>query len=378
MYKVKIKEINSLSDYIENISKYNLKNYISRGENYKYEKLVASAFRYSYPVKFYQQINEFYNIIGNNITNMQRDNFVAFSQHHGIPTNLIDFSRSPLVSLFFACYDNKGTNENGYVYFIDNTRLIKVNERVVNNNILQMLLELKSSSITIIEGLYKYCYTHVPEITDVIISFIQKLKNNPDTQKKYESIFKLVDRLRNNEYDIFDNRKKIINKLVEINENDIYGITDFSLPDDCIEKFCDITYEMREKTQYVFLDLILLLILVLKIVISELYDFSWKKEITNIELPFYFSYCPPNIITRVNNQSSLFIYQLYYDDSLSDYYIDDTENRIIQSIIPDYIFKIYNQNDILNDLDMMGINLKYIYNDYDNIAKYIKNKNVIK
>ena len=376
MNKTMIYEINSLSDYIKNISKYNLKDYISRGENYKYEKLAASAFRYSYPLKFHQQINEFYHIIGNNITDMQRDNFIAFSQHHGIPTNLLDFSKLPLVSLFFACYDNKETNGSGYVYFIDNTRLINISEKVVKNNILQMLLDLSPNSISIIEELYKYCYTHVSEITDIIISTFRKLKHNPNTRKKYKSIFKLVDELGKDEYKIFDEYKLIINKLVEINKEDIYGITDFHLYDDYTKKFQDITYEMKEKTQYVFLDLILLLIVVLKIVILELYDFSHEKQINNIELPFYLSYYPPNILTRVDNQSSLFIYQLYYDDSLADFYIDDTQNRIVQSITPDFVFKINNQNDILNDLDMMGINLKYIYNDYDNIAKYIKNKNM--
>ena len=111
--------------------------------------------------------------------------------------------------------------------------------------------------------------------------------------------------------------------------------------------------------------------------LSEFCDFSVRKEeIKEIELPFYFSYYPPNMLSRVSNQSSLFIYQMYYDDNLPDYYIDTNKNRIIQTIVPDYVVKIKNQNEILKDLDTLGINLKFIYNDYDNIAKYVTNKHL--
>jgi hypothetical protein len=78
------------------------------------------AFRFKRPIAFNNMVEEYYRIIGNNLTDMQRDNFLAFSQHHGIPTNLIDFSYSPLISLFFSCYgSNSDTVNRGYVYFID-------------------------------------------------------------------------------------------------------------------------------------------------------------------------------------------------------------------------------------------------------------------
>ena len=125
----RIFEVNSLSEYINFVSKNNLKNFISRGENKNFDGIIASAFRYQTPIKFQNMILQFYNTIGNNVTNMQRENFVAFSQHHGIPTNLIDFSLSPLVSLFFACYNSDGgSDESGYVYFISKDRLINISD----------------------------------------------------------------------------------------------------------------------------------------------------------------------------------------------------------------------------------------------------------
>lgn len=141
-------EIGSLSEYIECLNDNNLKKFISRGENCKFKSITASAFRYSKALNFSEQIYQFYNIIGNNITDMQKDNFIAFSQHHGIPTNLVDFSESPLVSLFFACYGNKKNNKEGFVYFIDKKKLININENLINYNILQMLLDQDPSVLT--------------------------------------------------------------------------------------------------------------------------------------------------------------------------------------------------------------------------------------
>ena len=370
MINKKVIEIGSLSEYIKYVTDNNLKNFISRGENRKFENITASAFRYSKPLIFYEQIDEFYNIIGNDITDMQKDNFVAFSQHHGIPTNLVDFSRSPLVSLFFACYGANQGNNSGYVYFVDSSRLINIDETLINKNILQMLLDFDSSVLPIIIKLYQYTDTHAKEIKHIISSFISKLEDNDNTRKKYENVIKYIEEMKNKEYSLYEYEREVINKIMAANCSDITG---YCLQEDDINIFYNLVKNITGTLQYVYLDTVLLVIILIKVVLTELYDFSDKKEISSIELPFYFSYCPPNILTRVSNQSSLFIYQLFYDDNIPDYYIDKAEDRIVQDIVPDYIFKINNQNDILSDLDTMGINLKFIYNDYDNIAKYIKN-----
>lgn len=72
----------------------------------------------------------------------------------------------------------------------------------------------------------------------------------------------------------------------------------------------------------------------------------------------------------------MFVYQLYYDYDLIDPYIEETEHRMIQNISPDYILKVNCKEEILDALDSVGINLKFIYSDYDNIAKYIKSKSL--
>ena len=80
-------------------------------ENNRYEKRQASAFRKS--GNFMQSINEYYSLIGHRISETERQNFLAFSQHHGLPTSLLDVTSNPLYALFFACHEAK---ENGYVY----------------------------------------------------------------------------------------------------------------------------------------------------------------------------------------------------------------------------------------------------------------------
>lgn len=182
----KIIEVNSLSEYISCIHTNKLNNYISRGENKKYSNITASAFRNDLPIKFQNMISAFYDAIGNNITNMQRDNFVAFSQHHGIPTNLIDFSTSPLVSLFFACY-GENQSGSGYVYFINNNKLININEIVPHtnyqNNLFKDLLQFDSSIQPLITKLYTYEHTHIKEMVDLVVAWSNKLKLEPNVKK---------------------------------------------------------------------------------------------------------------------------------------------------------------------------------------------------
>ncbi|MEB8736446.1 hypothetical protein P4H13_05110 [Bacillus cereus] len=52
----------------------------------------------------------------------------------------------------------------------------------------------------------------------------------------------------------------------------------------------------------------------------------------------------------------------------------DSPEVIVQRIWPNKIIVINNKENILKELDFMGINEKFIYGDYDHIASYIRNK----
>ena len=86
----------------------------------------------------------------------------------------------------------------------------------------------------------------------------------------------------------------------------------------------------------------------------------------------------PNIkFDRMNLQSGRFIFQNILYSPLNKFNKLKTIDYI-QKIIPEISIKIENKREILNDLDLLGINKVSLFNDPDNIANYISNKNKIK
>ncbi|HBG2473036.1 TPA: FRG domain-containing protein, partial [Clostridioides difficile] len=84
-----------------------------------------------------------------------------------------------------------------------------------------------------------------------------------------------------------------------------------------------------------------------------------------------FTYSPILSFERGRNQQGLFIYQAFLSFTEKVY---DTPVLAQQRIWPDKTIIIENKEKILAELDFIGINQKFIYGDYDNIANYIKNK----
>lgn len=123
--------IDNLKDYIEIIEKLDdnpLNEAISpilyRGEsknyyesNYNRPSFNSSAFRDNQiegyetgsKLPFQKNIDAFRYEVWNEIDNDTRKHFLAFSQHHGIKTNLLDFSQNPLVGLYFAVQNIEST-----------------------------------------------------------------------------------------------------------------------------------------------------------------------------------------------------------------------------------------------------------------------------
>lgn len=83
----------------------------------------------------------------------------------------------------------------------------------------------------------------------------------------------------------------------------------------------------------------------------------------------YFVYHPIFSFTRGKNQLGLFLYQNYL--TLED---EDSDRVTLQRIRPDVRIEVKNKKEILRQLDLMGINEKFIYGDIDSVARYITNK----
>ena len=166
-----IKSVFEFLKRIKNLSKNDT--YIYRGEPERYESRNSSLLRDEKNIdrknkieQYKPKLDEYRRNVFAEISSLERKSFVAFSQHHGLSTNLIDMSTNALVALWFACqkeekykdkdkYKDKYKDKDGYVYMykesktIDITEFIEDNEKLLyknNYNLIDMLYNPVSSS----------------------------------------------------------------------------------------------------------------------------------------------------------------------------------------------------------------------------------------
>lgn len=359
-------EINTLHDYIILIKENKLNNYFFRGENMKYPAITSSLLRKDEKVllkqniyKFYESIvNDYYNEIATYINEFDRSNFLAFSQHHGLSTNLIDLTMSPLIALYFACTKNISNklNDKGYVYLIKKEKTIDIS-RLINEffipptgnyNLIEMF---RCNSPQIVKELIT-CFNNyfwINGFEPYLPNLIKQCSDLANTSVGQIQIF-------------FDNYKKSIQNPDILDDSNIFYKLLFENSSiglklgDCSNNtgiFLNLLYEFFDT-------------------LTSISFFS--NETINIRFPDmpYFIYRTPYKFDRIRSQEGLFLYQLYHTYATE---YEDEPNKIIkQDITPDLTIVINHQKEILDELDFIGVNLKSIYGDYDNIATYINRK----
>lgn len=147
--------IEKLSDYIEYIENLKPEFDLSRGQGKDYE-LLPSALRKKDGKNIYSKreiddyLNEFkinaYNFMENNREIREDDlEWMLYAQHYGLPTKLLDFTKSHIISLMFAvekAFDEGENPDDGIVYFLNSRQL---NLKFSNSlNIIQKGNELES------------------------------------------------------------------------------------------------------------------------------------------------------------------------------------------------------------------------------------------
>lgn len=378
--------INSLSEYILAIEKHQLFNCISRGENQKYEHPLYSGIYRSGLSKYVKMLDDYYLEIEPNLSELQKNNFLAFAQHHGLPTNLLDFSFSPLISLYF-CID--GCKDKGYVYFISKSKTVQINKVLSGKTngwgMLDDLLEYKPNLIESLlpgmadsfskERLYyiDYFEKHVETLVDSIKQ-IRYITPNGEIDRAgcLESAIK---KYKEDKYgwDVrFPNEPHTL-QIYDSIPNFLKGFSnlykeDLSIP----KKFYDNFHKCRHETSGAINAAMMIFLLKHEIIQYCYYDFNMSHLEYEIEFPFYYTYRAPVIDDRIRNQQSVFVFQPF---SIKKAYKDRKDVYIWQVIKPDFIIEVNNPDAIKKELDAIGINLKTIYCDFDSVAKYIKATN---
>lgn len=283
--------------------------------------------------------------------------FSAFSQHHGIPTNLIDITTSPLVSLYFACqkFDtpiNKLDTNRGFVYllkdsFVDITNVLAKFE---DDNILELFAYNRRNIFIDMYNLFLEFQIKDPS------QFRQYVQN---LHKEYRAYFKNIE------------EKQCITKDIPIYDDWNYDMIISAYakkvkePNEKLQLIYNQLNDFDHVNDEVFLYTAMLQFFFRNILDTSNHDILWYNTIMPI-----FKYAPILSFERGRNQQGLFIYQAYLNYNLK---ITDTPMLMLarQRVWPNHIIVINNKEKILMELDFLGINAKFIYGDYDNIAKYI-------
>lgn len=411
------REVHSMADYFKILEELGTENYIFRGQNNPYYGITASGFRpylggFStnkiYDLK--KITKDFTNKIIRKLSSEEKEHIYAFSQHHGIPTNLIDFTYSPLIGLFFSCYGNetiKFTTEelvklNPYefvekleedknikeilihnlsnkiskktltqhteIYLISKNKLIDISYFAVKEKETNLFVLLKKEKF--MEFLIKEIDQKIENmglIKSWLINLIDNYENNnlnffgskehyfyeDENNNKNNALSEFRELIRNGEIKTLD---KVLNKLLEyILEN---------IPFKQIIKW-DI---INPEKQYYFSTSFTAAKCYSLLLFNLFYLAENSYEACNLKLDFHCLYQPPEIFDRIINQKGLFLSQFYSLNRDSVY----TYNHLTkEKIIPDITIKIFNSKKILKELKILGIDSGFIFNDIDNIARSI-------
>lgn len=362
---------------------------IFRGEPGEFDKRIAGAFRddyieenKSYEPTYYRNfmnnVDEYYREISHRLTEIERNDFIAFSQHHGLPTNFIDVTQSPLIALFFAC-DTAEKKDVAYVYMFED--YIDVTDIIVNypkDTVVDLLANGKTDVMNDLHDLlWKYQRRLIRSnkmddyLKNVLLNIYESTKDTTDENGVgiFNNLFNIFGVIHNVTDKICEEIKqgKTVPKLEENLKELFENITDHKFGIKLSKEQHEVYYinPYRRNNPIIFYYVVFLCFYL------SLEKYQPIKNRENEFMPCMV-YRPKTSFQRSRLQQAFFIVQPFFEKK--NRYSEGSKIHLLQDITHSKSIKINNPKQILQQLNYIGINRGTVYGDFDNIAKHIKEK----